>query len=177
MTATTLADKPAETVQAPQPRTLATPDIQAFLLLEAELLDAKRLEEWLALYTADCVYWMPAEPGQTDMETRISLYYDDRQILEDRIGRLRHPKMFSQNPPARQVRVVSAPVMAEGSGPESPVVLSNFVMFEHRGREQRVFGGQYEHTLRRVDGQWRIARKVVRLANCDAVLWNIGVPL
>jgi ethylbenzene dioxygenase beta subunit len=162
----------------------ASADVQAFLLLEADLLDRRELDAWLSLYTKDAVYWMPAEPGEPDPEQRISLFYDDRSILEDRVWRLGHPKMFSQNPPARQVRVLSTPVLADASLGESDsndasrvIVRTKFVMFEHRLREQRTFGGEYVHTLVDHGDGWRIARKLVHLVNCDAVLWNIGVPI
>jgi ethylbenzene dioxygenase subunit beta len=152
--------------------------VQQFLLMEADLLDQRRLDEWLALFTQDAVYWVPAEHGNPDPQRRISLFYDDRSILEDRIWRLGHPKMFSQNPPVRQARVLSIPTLREGSVEGGRVVTSTkFVLFENRLREQRTFGGTYEHHLVRQDGHWMVERKVVRLANCDAVLWNIGVPL
>ena len=34
-------------------------EIEAFLYHEAELLDERRYEEWLALFTDDVHYWMP----------------------------------------------------------------------------------------------------------------------
>ena len=168
-----------DTLPAPPLPNLAPPNICALLYLEAQLLDSRRLEEWLALLTPDFTYWVPAEHGQTDAEGRISLVYDDREILEDRIWRLKHPKMFSQNPQARQVRLVSS-ILTAGTvadDTEAIAVQSKFIMFEHRHAHQRVFGGDYEHALRRVDGHWRIASKTVRIANCDAVLWNVAVPL
>jgi 3-phenylpropionate/cinnamic acid dioxygenase small subunit len=154
-------------------------DVQAFLMLEADLLDTRELDAWLGLYTKEAVYWVPAEAGETNPEERISLFYDDRSILEDRIWRLSHPKMFSQNPPVRQVRVMSVPVL-DGAGyaqEDHMVTRTKFVLFEHRLREQRTFGGEYVHTLVKRDNAWFIKRKVVHLVNCDAVLWNIGVPL
>jgi 3-phenylpropionate/cinnamic acid dioxygenase small subunit len=161
---------------------LAPAVLQEFILHEADLLDRLELESWLSLLTADAIYWVPAEPGQTDATRRISLFYDDRSIMDDRIWRLRHPKMFSQRPPARQVRVVSNFTVAPGTTldvPEGAVidVRSKFILFEHRLKEQRTFGGVYEHGLVRSGDDWKIARKTVRLANCDAVLWNLGVPL
>ena len=54
---------------------------------------------------------------------------------------------------------------------------TKFILFEHRLREQRTFGGTYEHELVPDGEGWQIARKVVKLANCDTVLWNLGVPL
>jgi ethylbenzene dioxygenase beta subunit len=161
-----------------KPLVPAAADVQAFLLLEADLLDRRLLDDWLSLYTQDAVYWMPADRGETNPETRISLFYDDRSILEDRVWRLGHPKMFSQNPPVRQVRILSTPVLTEEVHDGSSLsVRTKFIMFEHRLREQRTFGGEYVHSLERHGEQWRIARKVVHLVNCDAVLWNIGVPI
>jgi benzoate/toluate 1,2-dioxygenase beta subunit len=157
---------------------LASDDVHEFLLKEADLLDRRHLQDWLALFTQDCVYWMPAESPEGDPERRVSLFFDDRSILEDRIWRLDHPKMFSQNPPVRQVRVLSHPLMdAAGEGASECTTRTRFILFEHRLREQRTFGGEYEHTLRREGSGYRIARKTVRLVNCDGVLWNIGVPI
>jgi 3-phenylpropionate/cinnamic acid dioxygenase small subunit len=162
---------------APALPTLAPAELCALLYLEAELLDSRRLEEWLALLTEDFTYWMPAECGQTDHEQRVSLYADDREIMEDRVWRLKHPKMFSQNPRAQQVRVLSNMIVVDQSVAGEITIRSKFIAFEHRLTEHRVFGGEYEHHLRQVGGAWRIARKIVRLANCEGVLWNIGVPL
>lgn len=163
----------------PPRRRLAPADIQEFLLYEAALLDGRDFDAWLNILSEDAIYWVPAEHGDPDPNKRISLFYDDRSILNDRIWRLGHPKMFSQVPPARQVRVVSGFTTAEAvtASSERVVVRSKFIMFEHRLKEQRTFGGDYEHVLVRNGNDWLIARKTVHLVNCDAVLWNVGVPL
>lgn len=150
--------------------------IVALLMHEADLLDERALEAWLGLFTQDALYWVPADHGDSDPLRRVSLFYDDRSIMEDRVWRLGHPKMFSQNPPARQVRVLSTP-MVEACGPDTMSVRTKFVMFEHRLREQRTFGGVYLHELVRLQEAWMIRRKVVHLVNRDTVLWNIGVPI
>lgn len=172
-----LATDTAAPPQAPPIARLAPAEVQQFLLHEAELLDARALDAWLALYTADCTYWVPAEPGDPDPTRRVSLFHDDRSILEDRVWRLGHPRMYSQNPPARQVRVLSQAVLAPSPDPARTCTRTKFVLFEHRQREQRTFGGTYEHELVATADGWRIARKVVRLVQCDTVLWNLGIPL
>jgi benzoate/toluate 1,2-dioxygenase beta subunit len=181
MSATDLSQAPADAaLSAPVPLLPVAPiEVQQFLLFEADLLDRRALDQWLTLYTPDCIYWMPAESPEGDPERQVSLFFDDRSILEDRVWRLGHPKMFSQNPPVRQVRVLSPPRLDVGGSAGGRIVTrTKFILFEHRLREQRTFGGEYEHTLVPDEGQgYRIARKVVRLVNCDAVLWNIGVPI
>jgi len=161
---------------APVRLSAAPADVAALVMHEADLLDERALDAWLALYTQDALYWVPADHGDSDPLRRVSLFYDDRSIMEDRVWRLGHPKMFSQNPPARQVRVLSTP-MVEASGPGTMSVRTKFVMFEHRLREQRTFGGVYLHELVRLEEAWMIRRKVVHLVNRDTVLWNIGVPI
>ena len=82
-----------------------------------------------------------------------------------------------QRPPARGVRLISNVVMEEGHPEDSPVVLSTFTMTEFRLNNQRTFGGRYEHHLVRAGDDWKIAKKIVRLVNCDGVLKNVGVPI
>ena len=38
--------------------------IELFLLHEARLLDQRRFEEWMELFTEDGYYWAPARPDQ-----------------------------------------------------------------------------------------------------------------
>ena len=37
--------------------------IEAFLIHEARLLDDRRFQDWLGLFTDDGWYWVPIEPG------------------------------------------------------------------------------------------------------------------
>ena len=97
--------------------------------------------------------------------------------MEDRIYRLRHPKMYSQRPMARGVRLISNVVLGDGHPEDAPVVLSSFTMTEFRLNEQRTLAGRYEHQLVRQDSDWKIAKKSVRLVKCDGVLKNVGVPV
>ena len=64
--------------------------ICAALFREARLLDDRTWDEWLACYTEDVTYWMPAWDDDDrltdDHESQISLmYYPDRGGLEDRV--------------------------------------------------------------------------------------------
>ena len=158
-------------------RRLAPAEIQEFLFHEAQLLNDRQFEAWLDLLTEDAIYWVPARHGQTSGDTEISLFYDTRSIIDDRIIRLRHPQMWSQLPPAITSRLVSN-IMIEGDpSADTLTVHSVFVMVEHRNRrETRTFGGSYEHQLRRAGGTWKIAKKTVRLVNCDETMANLATP-
>ena len=74
---------------------------------EARLLDELRFDEWLALYTPECIYWVPATPGGGDPRREVAISFDDRRRMEDRIFRLRTGYAWSQAPKSRTVRMVS----------------------------------------------------------------------
>ena len=69
-----------------------------FVIDEARLLDAKRFEDWHALFAEDGVYWMPLVRGQTDSRTHTSLMHEDTFQLRIRVERLRHPRVYAQQP-------------------------------------------------------------------------------
>src|ERR1700691_1302132 len=71
---------------------------------EARLLDQLRYEDWLAMYTAECVYWVPSTPNAGDPRREIAVMFDDRRRLEDRIYRLRTRFASSPAPQSRTVR-------------------------------------------------------------------------
>jgi 3-phenylpropionate/cinnamic acid dioxygenase small subunit len=58
------------------------------------LLDEKRWDEWLGLYTSDCEYWVPTwlnqETLSSDPRQELAhIYYANRSGLEDRVLRIR----------------------------------------------------------------------------------------
>ncbi len=160
---------------APKPRRLAPAEVQEFILFEAQLLNERAFEHWFALMTEDIVYWMPAREHQPNGRMEASIIYDDRTLMRSRIDRLSHPKMWSQNPAAKMQRLVSN-ITLDHDYETNGMVHSAFAAFEFRNNEQRIFGGTYEHQLRREEGGFKIARKVVRLLNAEGVLWNLGIP-
>ena len=60
--------------------------VVGFIYREARLADEARYAEWLALWTDDGVYWVPAttDPG-ADPDKHISHIYDNRGRIETRI--------------------------------------------------------------------------------------------
>jgi benzoate/toluate 1,2-dioxygenase beta subunit len=69
-----------------------------FLLDEAELLDARRLDEWTSLFADDAVYWLPMDPDQASPGDGLNIIYDDRPRLLDRVSRLGSGLAFSDEP-------------------------------------------------------------------------------
>src|SRR5262245_20552433 len=80
---------------------------RALVETEARLLDGLRFDEWLALYAPECLYWVPASPEAGDPRREVSISFDDRRRMEDRVYRLRTGYAWSQAPKSRTVRMVS----------------------------------------------------------------------
>jgi 3-phenylpropionate/cinnamic acid dioxygenase small subunit len=147
--------------------------IENLLYTEARLLDERRFEEWLDLFTDDAVYWIPAGGEDPDPRRHVSLIYDDRTRLKLRIGRLRGDFAHSQLPPSRVYRMVGNVEIAEPSGHEV-TVHAVLALFEVRYGKQTVYAARCTYRLRREDGTpWRIASKRVDLVNRDEVIDNL----
>src|SRR2546421_8812323 len=130
-----------------------------FLIHEAALLDARRFRDWMALFTDDGTYWVPAVPDQLSPFDQASLFYDDRELMKTRVDRLEHPLIHVQTPPSRTVHLVSNVTVEPDKRTAEFVVSSNVLMVEYRLDRQRVFAGRQTHRLRYVDTRWVIAHK------------------
>lgn len=152
-------------------------EVEAYLFNEARLLDARRYEEWLALWVsdakADACYWVPCNADDIDPRQHVSLIYDDYSRLQERIRRLMSPAVHSQDPPSRTARVVSnVEVEAVEARPEF-TVHSTQVVGEFRNGEQTSYFGRVSHVLIIVEGRFFIRQKKVLLINNDGYLRNL----
>ena len=151
---------------------------ELFLIYEARLLDDRRFEEWMDLFTEDGLYWVPSEPDQTDPYKHASLFFDDRELMKTRIERLRHPRIHIQTPPSRTCHMVSNVIVEEADAAAGTwLVSSSMMMAEYRLDVQRIFTGRQYHRLRRDGSSFRIALKRVNLINCDAAFEAMAVPI
>ena len=151
---------------------LTDEDLEAIRLLlyrETEYLDQARYEEWLALFTDDCKYWVPARSDQTDPDNDISLFYEDRDLMEMRISRIRHPRAHSLDNPLTTSHITGDKVIEDCDYEKGEIAITTrFQMLEHQQGEQRLFAGVYRYHLRRESGGFKISLKRVDLINCDA---------
>lgn len=151
--------------------------IEAFLFLEARLLDTDRLDDWLGLYAPDATYWVPLERDQADPYETCSIVYDDRALLETRVRQYRHPRAHARAPRARTVHQVGN-VEIEPLDRGECRVRSTLLLVEFRLERQRLFGARVEHRLRPASGmpgEWQIVAKRVDLANSEAELDGISI--
>ena len=150
--------------------------VTEFLYREARLADEARYAEWLALWTDDAVYWVPATTDPAaDPERQLSHVYDNRARLETRIKLLQTGVRHSQEPASSMRRLISN-VEVEAAGGEW-IAGSNFVLAElalQARHELHWWAGRTTHRLRRVDGELRMSRKTVVLVNAAEPLPNLA---
>ncbi len=148
-------------------------EVELFLFHEAALADANRYEEWLALWTEELLYWVPCNADDLDPQRKISLIYDQRPQLEDRIFRLGTRHAYAQRPRSRLTRVVANIVLEDYDAAVGGWVSSRFIATEIRHNTQTLWSGRMRHQLTRVDGALRLREKHVFLLNNDTPMGNL----
>lgn len=142
-------------------------DITRFLYREARLLDEGKMEDWLDLFSEECLYWIPMVPGGGNPLKEVSLAFDDRRRLEDRIYRLRTGYAWSQIPPSRTIRLLSNIEVWQEASKDQLRVRTNFMLTEFRNGKTKVYSGWCGYRLKKENGEWKIAVKQVNLIDCD----------
>ncbi|HET6598493.1 MAG TPA: aromatic-ring-hydroxylating dioxygenase subunit beta [Burkholderiaceae bacterium] len=153
------------------PQDITRQDLIDFVVFEARLLDAKRYEEWNALFTDDAIYWVPLVPDQEDGINHTSHLYEDKLLRDLRVERLKSPRAFSQQPPSRCHHLLQTPTVETfDAGANRFVVRSEFHYTEAQGDAMQFLVGTCLHELTVQDGRLRMTLKRVNLLNCDAAL-------
>ena len=148
-----------------------------FLYREARLADEARYAEWLALWTDDAVYWVPATTDPAaDPDQHLSHIYDNRGRLETRIKLLQTGHRYSQEPASPMRRLITNIEVAPAENGEL-VAGSNFALAElaiQARREMHWWVGRATHRLRRMGGELRMCEKTVVLVNAAEPLPNLS---
>jgi len=130
-------------------------DVEDFLYQEAALLDAWRLDDWLALLTDDATYRVPSnDRPESDPKSTLFLIADDIRRIRARVARLKDPHAHAESPPSRTRRLISN-VRITGRNPLT--VEANFIISRFRANENvRQYVGRYRYTLESRGGALKI---------------------
>jgi 3-phenylpropionate/cinnamic acid dioxygenase small subunit len=161
--------------------------VEDFFYLEAELLDDRKLREWLDLLTDDVRYWMPIRHNTAERPQEIAeelskpgegYYFDDnKQSLRLRVERVYSKSAWSEQPPSRTRHLISNIRIKKDNGSEIEVQ-SNFLVYRTRMESDKdMFVGTRQDILRRVDGGFKIARRTIVLDQAVLDAKNISVFL
>jgi p-cumate 2,3-dioxygenase subunit beta len=129
--------------------------VEEFLYQEAALLDQWRLDEWLALFTADGRYLVPTT-DLPDGDPRKDLVFidDDMVRLRARVERLKSRHGHREYPWSRTRRFITNVIIQPME--DGLVATSSFLIYRFRLGESSPYVGWYEHKLKRLDGQLKI---------------------
>lgn len=147
-------------------------EVADFLYQEAELLDARCYDQWLAMFADELVYWLPASERE-EPKRSVSIVYDDRARLTERVRRLQRGIAPSVQPPSRTTHVVGN-VRVSGDGSGVLRATSRCLVAELRVGREQLYAATVEHHLVDGDPGLRIAAKIVRLSRRDVPLGNLS---
>jgi 3-phenylpropionate/cinnamic acid dioxygenase small subunit len=164
-------------------------DVEDFLYREAELLDERRYEEWLELFTDDLHYWMPMrrnvprdEPERefTRHGADVNWFDEGKETLTRRVRQILTGIHWAEEPPSRICHMVSnvqiTHAAPDASAPGEVGVKSRFLVYRNRVETETDFlVGKREDLLRRVGGDWRIARRKIILDQNVLLAKNLTV--
>ncbi len=144
--------------------------VEDFIYAEAALLDAWRLDDWLALYTPDCRYEIgptgKSDAAQLSPDSSLFLVADNRFRLEQRVIRLQKPTAHAEYPHSRSRRVY-ANVRVLEDAPGAVRASASFATFRSAKHNVQTFFGQIDY-LFQTHGEgahrtFRVERKRVTL--------------
>jgi benzoate/toluate 1,2-dioxygenase beta subunit len=145
-------------------------EVEQLLFREAKLLDDQKLEEWLALFDDELRYWIPCNGADIDPSKQVSIVYDNRRHLEERIFRIVSGTSWAQNPRSRTCHLVTGVTVSRDNG--ELVVCSSQQVVELRRHVQTTFVAHVEHRLVD-DDRLRIRSKRIDLLNMDEPLEDL----
>ena len=153
-------------------------EVENFLYHEADLLDSRRFDEWLELFSDDLAYFMPIRRnvpyGQHEQSENtvsgagISWFDEDRRTLGKRVEQIQTGLHYAEEPLSRtchmvsNVLVVDAPdIIVEGSEVQTKC---RFLVYQNRVEyETYTFAGNRRDTLRRVADGWQVSHREIIL--------------
>ncbi|WP_436933737.1 aromatic-ring-hydroxylating dioxygenase subunit beta [Halovenus marina] len=149
---------------------------------EAELLDAKELEDWLELMTEDVQYDMPIRTSREKGAERSEFseegfnYREDYSTLEARVERFQSEFAWSEDPPSRTRHHVSNVRVVDTDGDEVETK-TNLLLFRGQGEDTEgvLLSAERQDTLRRVDGDLKLAERDILLDHTVLPMKNISV--
>src|SRR5919106_2127851 len=137
-------------------------EVEYFIVQEAAMWDEWRVDDWLALFTEDARYVVPATDLPTgDPNEALAIVNDDLARLRGRVERLKSRHAHREFPWSRTRRFITNVRIRQMIGEEIQVNAS-FLVYRIRSGQVDPLIGSYHYTLRRIDGALKIAaRKAV----------------
>ena len=143
-------------------------DVEQFLYAQADLLDRKQWQDWVDLFTADGIYWMPPDASYKTWDGQPAIFAEDKNLMTVRMLRVLHPDAWSQRPLWETNHIVSNVALKKIAKNGDIEVTSRFHMLELRRDDVRHFAGSYIHVLKKSRQGYKIKLQRVDMTNAQA---------
>jgi 3-phenylpropionate/cinnamic acid dioxygenase small subunit len=160
-------------------------EVEQFLYYEARLLDDRRFDEWLTLFTDDIHYWMPQRYNrlQREMDKEngrigdLASFDEDRRSLGQRVFRLKTNMAWAEDPPSRTRHFVTNVWIRPTSTETELEVESYFLTYRNRGEDEvDIWAGRRDDLLRRGgESRFQIARRHILIDQATILSKNLSV--
>lgn len=142
--------------------------ITKFLYKEAYLLDHRQYREWFDLLTDDIRYVMPLRVTTdnklgSNIVNEMTYFTDTKEDIRVKVERLYTKSAWVDNPAPRQRHFISNIIIEPTSKEDEYKTRSYFLFKRSRASEintEEVFG-EREDVIRNVNGEWKIAERIV----------------
>ena len=158
-------------------------ELMQFYIHEAWLLDDRKFDDWLELFTDDVFYFMPRRRNvhRKDLAQELTevgdlaIFEDDKTYLRMRVERLQTGMAWAEDPPSRTRHLVGNLVVEPLPNGEVQAKTAFILYRSHHETDENIFAGSREDVLRQVAGQWKIARRVIVLDANVILAKNLSV--
>ena len=145
--------------------------VTELLLEEADTVDQRRWDDWLALFEEDATYYAPAWEGDDDLTSdphqEISLIFcGNRERMWDRVWRIKSNLSSSLARMPRTCHLVTNIRVSDVSN-STLKATANFrtETFKHEEKDSTAFFGRYLYDLKRTGDQLTIQNKKIIVYN------------
>jgi 3-phenylpropionate/cinnamic acid dioxygenase small subunit len=157
--------------------------LMQFYIHEAWLLDDRKFDDWLELFTDDVFYFMPRRRNvhRKDLAQELTevgdlaIFEDDKTYLRMRVERLQTGMAWAEDPPSRTRHLIGNLVVQPLPNGEVQAKTAFILYRSHHETEENIFAGSREDVLRQVAGQWKIARRIIVLDANVILAKNLSV--
>lgn len=149
---------------------------QPFFEHEARLIDAKRYEDWLALYDEVACFWVPAHPDDHPGRDQ-ALTFDDKRRLRERVWHMADPKAWAITKPepitCRQLGPVAAwPYAGDVEG--TMLATSTLTLLHVRRGPAQTLRGRQVMCLKQTEDGLKMTAKILLLPELSLGDGHIG---
>jgi 3-phenylpropionate/cinnamic acid dioxygenase small subunit len=154
-----------------------------FFLHEAELIDNGKFKDWLGLMTDDFTYRIPVrvtreKAAPTEFSDLASHMDETKNTMEIRVLRAYSEYNWAEDPASRTRHFLTNFRAQMDQNTENEIHFkTNFLLY--RGKFDlptfQFLSGEKHDTIRRVDGEWKLSKRLILLDHATIPMNNLAI--